>query len=172
MDVRIYKPKRASLASLPLIVFFHGGGNITGNLDTEDAQARYFAAKTPCLLISFNYEKVTDPKVNLDWIIHKNAAPAVPWCKKRAKEIGADSTRTILCGGSSGAFISAQVAYHYMEKGEASMVTGLILLFAVAFPYTYGENGKHKDRFRAWEENGNARVPIIHRALAEYIWCE
>lgn len=49
------------------MIYFHGGGYIAGNLDTEDAHCRIFAAKVPCLLISVNYPKV--PHVKLDDII-------------------------------------------------------------------------------------------------------
>ncbi|KAK5071674.1 hypothetical protein LTR64_004547 [Lithohypha guttulata] len=167
-DVRIYKPKSIDTNSpLPLMIFFHGGGYMAGTLDTEDAQCRFFATKTPCLVVSVNYEKV--PKVKLDDIIATGVA-AVPWCKAKARELGADPAKTVLNGGSAGAFLSAQVAYHYMSQGDYESISGLILLFAVAFPYTYGENGKYKDKFTAWAENGNAQVPIISRPLAEYIW--
>lgn len=152
------------------MIFYHGGGYIAGTLDTEDAHCRYFAAKTPCLVISVNYEKVVEPGVNLDKIINQYGVPSVPWCRNRGTELGADPSSTILCGGSAGAFLCAQVAYHYMERGGASPVTGLVLLFAVAFPYDYGENGKYKEKYTAWTENGFAQVPVINRKLAEMIW--
>lgn len=140
---------------------------MAGTLDTEDGHCRYLAANTPALLISVNYEKV--PKVKLDDIIAAGVQ-AVPWCKTRAKELGADSSKTLLVGGSAGAFLSAQVAYHYMLDGKTNDISGLALLFAVAFPFTYTENGEYKDKYKAWQENGNAQVPILSRPLAEYIW--
>ena len=170
--MRIYKPKAHTGAPLPLIIYFHGGGFFAGTLDTEDAQCRYFAAKTPCMVISVDYAKIVQPGVNLDKIINHYGVPAVPWCRKRAKELGADPSKTFLCGGSAGAMLSADVAYHYMEKGDTSSVTGLILLFLVAFPYTYGENGKHREGYTSWEENGHSQVPIVTRPLVEIVWRE
>jgi len=152
------------------MMYFHGGGFFAGTLDTEDAQCRYFSAKTPCLVISVEYPKVVEPGVNLDKIINQFAVPSVPWCRKRAKELGADPSKTFLCGGSAGAMLSSEVAYHYMEKGDTSSVTGLVLLFLVVFPYTYGENGKHKEKFKAWAENGYSQVPIVTRPLVEVVW--
>lgn len=75
VDVRIYKPVDTE-NPLPLMIYFPGGGYIAGNLDTEDAHCRIFAAKVPCLVISVNYPKV--PKVKLDDIIQVGAE-AVPW---------------------------------------------------------------------------------------------
>lgn len=172
MEVRIYRPKLASMTSLPIMVYFHGGGYFAGNLDTEDAHCRIFAAKTPSLVISCNYEKVGNPGVNIEKAITQNGVPLVKWCRKRASEIGADASKTILCGGSAGAFLATQIVYRYIESGDTTTISGLALLFAVAYPYTYGENGKHKDKFKGWEDNGNAQVPIINRKLAEYIWCK
>lgn len=165
--VRIYNPKNVP-GPLPLMVYFPGGGYFTGNLDTEDAHCRYFAIKTPCIVITLDYEKVGNPGINIDHIINQNGIPFVAWARKRASELGA-SSKTLLCGGSAGAFLSAQITYALMQKGNAN-IDGLLLPFAVCFPYTYGENGKHRDKFKAWEENGHAQVPILSRPLAEYIW--
>ena len=60
------------------MIYFPGGGYIAGNLDTEDAHCRIFAAKTPCLVISVNYPKV--PAVKLDDIINLGTL-AVPWVR-------------------------------------------------------------------------------------------
>ncbi len=60
------------------MIYFSGGGYIAGNLDTEDAHCRIFAAKTPCLVISVNYPKV--PSVKLDDIINLGTL-AVPWVR-------------------------------------------------------------------------------------------
>jgi acetyl esterase len=49
------------------MVYFHGGGFIAGNLDTEDAQCRIFAAKTPCVVVSVAYP--LSPPALLDDII-------------------------------------------------------------------------------------------------------
>lgn len=150
------------------MVYFPGGGYFTGNLDTEDAHCRHFAAKTPCIVMSLDYEKVGPPEIDIDHIINKNGIPFVAWARKRAVELGG-SSKTVLCGGSAGAFLSAQIAYSLMEKGDTS-IDGLILPFAVCFPYTYGENGKHKEKYKAWDENGYAQVPILNRPHAEFIW--
>lgn len=130
-DVRIYKPKANAGTPLPLVIYFHGGGFFAGTLDTEDAQCRYFAAKTPCLVINVEYAKVVQPGVSLDKIINQYGVPSVPCCRKCAKELDADPSTTFLCGGSAGAMLSSEAAYHYMEKGDTWSVTGLILLFVV-----------------------------------------
>ncbi|KAK5219450.1 hypothetical protein LTR99_010318 [Exophiala xenobiotica] len=163
LDVRIYKP--ASDKPLPLMIYYPGGGYIAGNLDTEDAHCRIFAAKTPCLVISVNYPKV--PAVKLDDIINLGAL-AIPWCREKAQQLGDNPSKTILCGGSAGAFLSAQVAYQLMSEGDHTTITGCVLLFAVALHWDY--NGKYKHMYTAWDENGNAGTPVFGLELAKFIW--
>jgi versiconal hemiacetal acetate esterase len=60
VKVRIYKPQAQISADrmpskLPIGVYFHGGGFIMGNLDTEDADCRYFAQNTPCVIVAVDY---------------------------------------------------------------------------------------------------------------------
>lgn len=90
--------------------------------------------------------------------------------RRKAKELGVDPSRTILCGGSAGAFLSAQVAYRLSSEGDNTSVTGLVLLFAVALHWKY--DGKYKHMYKAWEENGYSGTPVFGRELAEFIWCE
>lgn len=163
--VRIYKPKNS--AGLPLMIFFHGGGFICGNLETEDAQCRHFAAKTPCVVISINYPKVTDPSVRLPKILQEYGIPAVPWARKRAQELGADVSKTVLCGGSMASTLCAEITYHYVHKGDTESVTGLVLPFTVVYPYDHEEEG-----YTAWKELGNAGTPILSLPLAIFIWCK
>lgn len=155
---------------MPLVLFFPGGGYFAGNLDTEDGQCRLLAAKTSCIVISLDYEKVGVPGIDMDYVINKNGIPFVAWARKRAAELGGWSGKTVLCGGSAGAFLAGQITYALMEKGDTDSINGLVLPFAVFYPYTYGDNGKHKEKFKAWGENGNAKVPIVDRPIAEYVW--
>ena len=90
--------------------------------------------------------------------------------RSKAKELGDDPSKTLLCGGSAGAFLSAQVAYHFMSKGDNTSVTGLALLFAVGLHWKY--EGRYKHLYTAWEENGYSGTPVFGRELAEFIWCK
>lgn len=169
------------------MLYFPGGGYIAGNLETEDAHCRIFASQIPCLLISVDYPKV--PKVKVDDIVQVGVQ-ALKWVRStwhhlgptfspylltflearaRAPELGDDSSKTVIAGGSAGAFLAAQVAYQLMSEGDTTSITGLVLLFAVALHWNY--NGKYKHLFTAWEDNGYSQTPVFGRELAEFIWC-
>lgn len=94
---------------------------------------------------------------------------SVEWCRANAFNYNADATKTILCGGSAGAWMSAMITYHYtQEKNNTSVIAGCILLFAVAAHAGY--DGEYKDKYTAWDEHGNNKVPIITNELAETMW--
>jgi versiconal hemiacetal acetate esterase len=54
VSVRIYTPQGSS-GKLPVGVYYHGGGYVVGNLDSEDAWCRYISKHTPCILVSADY---------------------------------------------------------------------------------------------------------------------
>lgn len=163
MKVRIYQTEASS--SLPLMVFLHGGGFYCGNLETEDYQCRYFAAKTPCIVMSIDYP--LSPPSLIDPIITAGLR-AVSWCQNHASKYNADANQTILCGGSAGAWFSAMLGYHYVQEKQLDTIAGCILLYAATANATY--NGKYKDKYTAWAEHGNNKVPIISTELAARMW--
>lgn len=81
-----------------------------------------------------------------------------------------DQSKTILCGGSAGAFLSAQIAYRFMADGDHTSITGCVLIFAVALHWEY--DGKYKHMYTSWVENGNSGPPVFDLELAKFIWCK
>lgn len=153
------------------MIFFHGGGFVAGNLDTEDAQCRYFASKAQCLVMSVDYPKLMKPGLNFDVLINQYGVPSVQWCRRKASTLGANVSQTVLCGGSAGAMFSAQIIQHYCaEMGDRKSITGAILWYPCVLPYTYGEDGKHKEMYKSWSKYVNGKVPIIREEVIESIW--
>ncbi len=53
LDLRLYRGRAGSPA--PLVVYAHGGGFVTGNLDTDHAECVELARAAGCLLVSVDY---------------------------------------------------------------------------------------------------------------------
>src|SRR5690349_17655053 len=53
MAVRVYKP--IGMGPFPLILTFHGGGWVAGNLDSHDAGARNLCAGVTAVVVSVDY---------------------------------------------------------------------------------------------------------------------
>ena len=53
IELRIYVPPGER--PLPVLVYFHGGGWVTGDLDVNDTFCRMIAEWMPCIVVSSNY---------------------------------------------------------------------------------------------------------------------
>lgn len=65
VTVHIYTPTNPNSAGqkLPVGVYYHGGGYISGNLDFEDAICRFIAEQTLCILVSVDYRLAPEYKL-------------------------------------------------------------------------------------------------------------
>src|SRR6185436_8744838 len=50
---RLYKPGGAGL--MPLVVYYHGGGHVIGDLDTHDQPCRFLAREIPAVVLAIDY---------------------------------------------------------------------------------------------------------------------
>src|SRR5260370_29855787 len=60
IPVRFYRPRRAS--SLPMLVFFHGGGWVLGTLDSHDSLCRLLAVLGVCAVFSVDFRLAPEHK--------------------------------------------------------------------------------------------------------------
>ncbi|WP_342246690.1 alpha/beta hydrolase [Pseudomonas sp. OTU5201] len=105
LDARLYRPEDRE--DLPLLVFFHGGGFVIGNLDTHDNLCRSLARLTGAVVVSVGYRLAPEHRF-----------PAAPHdCYRatcdlveRARELGFDASRLALAGDSAGANLAIAVS--------------------------------------------------------------
>ncbi len=112
LPVRIYTP--SGNAPFPLLVYFHGGGYVIGDLNIADAICRALAYRTECVVMSVDYRLAPEhpfPEPNED------AYGAVLWAARHAWEIGADPDRLAVGGDSAGANLSAAVTLRARDGG-------------------------------------------------------
>jgi versiconal hemiacetal acetate esterase len=64
VPVRIYTPPAASEGKkLPVGVYYHGGGYLVGDLNSEDAWCRVIAKSSSCIIVSVDYRLSTVAKL-------------------------------------------------------------------------------------------------------------
>jgi acetyl esterase len=105
VPVRIYRP--AVSRELPVVVFFHGGGYVLGDLDSHDGLARSLANGSQSVVVSVDYPLAPENKfpapVNAGYA-------ATKWVADNADELGADPARLAVAGDSAGGNLAAVVA--------------------------------------------------------------
>jgi acetyl esterase len=106
IPVRVYRRFGVS-SPVPAIVYFHGGGWVTGDLDTHDGSCRLLADVTRCLVIAVDYRLAPEnpfPAAVID------ALAAYDWVHENAGELGVDRGSVGVMGDSAGANLAAVVA--------------------------------------------------------------
>lgn len=106
IPVRIYTPV-AKGDALPVLVYFHGGGWVIGNIATHDKLARRLANEGNCVVVSVDYRLAPeDPfPAAVD-----DCYAALEWVEKNASEIGGDANRIAVGGDSAGGNLAAVMA--------------------------------------------------------------
>lgn len=112
VPVRLYRP--ASAASLPLLVFLHGGGWMLGDLDTHDAMHRHLAARAGCAVLGVGYRLAPEHPfpAGLD-----DATKVFAWARREAESLGCDPTRIALGGESAGSNLTAAITLRLRDSG-------------------------------------------------------
>ena len=122
IPIRIYRPRAA--AGLPIVVFFHGGGWVVGNIDTHDGLCRALANHADALVVSVDYRLAPEhphPAAVDD------AYAATSWVAEQAAALGGDSRRMAVAGDSAGGNLSAVVAQLARDRGGPRLALQVLI---------------------------------------------
>ena len=105
VPARLYRP--SSDTAIGLVVYFHGGGWVVGDLETHDHVCRMMALNTGHAGLSVDYRLAPEHKfpAALD-----DAIAATTWAHDNAALLGVDAARLAVAGDSAGANLAAVVA--------------------------------------------------------------
>ena len=102
LSLRLYRPDAS--AGLPVILFFHGGGFVWGDLDTHDGMCRSLAVEAGAAVIAVDYRLAPETKFPGPL---EDCHAALRWTAEQAGKLGLDTSRIAVCGVSFGAAISS-----------------------------------------------------------------
>jgi acetyl esterase/lipase len=116
INIRIYWPPsdHADAQAPPVIVFFHGGGFIAGDLDTHDGTCRHHAVGADAVVVSIDYRLA--PEHPYPAAID-DAWAATQWVASHGDDLDADASRLAVAGDSAGGTISAVITQRARDTG-------------------------------------------------------
>jgi acetyl esterase len=120
--VRLYAP--AGSSPLPVVVYFHGGGWVTGDLDTHASVGRALANRTGCMVVAVDFRNAPE---------HPFPAPlddcyaVVEWLARSGAELGADPGRLAVIGDSAGGNLAAAVALRARERAGPQLAAQVLV---------------------------------------------
>jgi acetyl esterase len=97
IPIRVYWPEMGR--TLPVLVYFHGGGWVFGNMDSVDRPCRVLANEAPCIVVNVDYRLA--PEHRFPAAVEDSFA-AVQHIAEHAGEVGADGSRIAVGGESAG----------------------------------------------------------------------
>jgi len=123
LAARQYAPPSGS-PNRPLLVFFHGGGWVVGDLETHDQPCRLLAKFADVHVLSVDYRLA--PEHPYPAAVNDSVA-AFAWAVAHAAELGADPTKVAVGGDSAGGNLAAVVSQVTRDTGTPMPVAQLLL---------------------------------------------
>jgi acetyl esterase len=105
IPVRIYRPDVAG--PLPVLVYFHGGGWVLGEIATHEAFCCSVCNAVACIVVSVGYRLAPEHKYPA---AAEDAYAATRWVFEHAGRFGGDPQRIAIGGDSAGGNLAAAVA--------------------------------------------------------------
>ena len=117
---RIYRPAAASRGrSMPVVVYYHGGGWVIADVKTYDATPRSLAKQLNAIVVSVEYRHAPEFKFPAQ---HEDAVAAYRWVLKNAASWGGDPSQIALAGESAGGNLAVATAIYARDNGLARPV--------------------------------------------------
>jgi acetyl esterase/lipase len=116
--VRIVKPVGAT-ASLPAVLYVHGGGWVLGNAGTHDRLVRELAVGANAALVFVEYDR--SPEARYPVAIEQAYATA-RWIVQEGHTHGLDRSRLAVAGDSVGGNMTAALAILAKQRGDVTFL--------------------------------------------------
>ncbi|MEB2282997.1 alpha/beta hydrolase [Lysinibacillus xylanilyticus] len=141
INVRIYRPVLDK--KLPVIVYYHGGGWVFGNLDSTDAGCQLLAEKAQAIVVSIDYRLA--PEYPFPTPLY-DAYDSFMWVFENIENFGGDKANLTVAGDSAGGNLATVVAYLAATlngpviKAQALIYPVVNVDFTTASYNAYGEH--------------------------------
>ena len=153
LTARLYAVE--STEPLPVVVYFHGGGWVLGDIDSHDKGVRAITAAAQCLSISINYRRAPEAPFPA---AADDCFAALQWIAANAGDLGGDARRLAVAGDSAGGNLAAVCALMAREAEGPVLVFQLLIYPVVDSDLDGG----------TYATLGNS--PVLNRDRMEYFW--
>ncbi|WP_087945236.1 alpha/beta hydrolase [Pseudomonas synxantha] len=150
LRARVYTPFSMAQAQdgqrRGIVLYTHGGGFVSGDLDTHDVMLRALANRSDCTVVSLDYRLAPEAPFPAGL---EDTYAALQWLAVHGGEIGGDPQSIIVAGDSAGGNLAAAVCLMARDQG-GPRVKAQVLLYANTG--NYGET-------ESWKKLSDRRFP-------------
>ncbi|HEY9850275.1 MAG TPA: alpha/beta hydrolase [Leptolyngbyaceae cyanobacterium] len=151
IPIRIYLPE--GVAPFPVLVFFHGGGWVLGDLDAVDSCCRSWCKDAGCVVVSVDYRLAPEHKFPAPV---EDAYAATLWVVNNASSINGDANQIAVAGDSAGGNLAAAVTLMARDRGTPALIYQVLI-----YPVT--QYGFDTESYREYAEGYGLKK-------AEMVW--
>ena len=145
----------ASDGPMPVVVYFHGGGWVLGDVDSHDNGARALTNSAGALTVSIEYRRA--PEHPFPAAV-EDCLAALTWVAAHAGALGGDARRIAVAGDSAGGNLAAACALHSRD-GAAPPLAFQLLIYPVL------DSDLDTPSYRA-----HAEAPMLTAERMAYFW--
>ncbi|MBV8773500.1 MAG: alpha/beta hydrolase, partial [Deltaproteobacteria bacterium] len=155
IPIRVYTP--AGVPPFGVLVYFHGGGWVIGNIAMTDQPCRLLANASGCMVVSVEYRLAPEHKFPA---APEDCYTATKWVYDKAQSLNVDPRRIAVGGTSAGATLAAAVALMGRDRGGPHIAYQLLVYPATTTDLSTSSHTQFaKDNYY-----------ILSRADMEWFW--
>jgi acetyl esterase len=153
IPVRIYSPEGEG--PFGVLVYFHGGGFVIGDLETHDKECRAICNRANCIVVAVDYRLAPEHPFPA---APQDCFAALEWVGAHAGEFRGDPSRLAVGGDSAGGNLSTVVALMARDRGGPPLRFQLLIYPCV--------DARDNDLYKSRDQN--AAGPMITRDTMNY----
>ena len=114
LSAKVYRPPGTTGELLPVMLYFHGGGYVIGDIDSYDHLTRFFASAGRIAVVAVGYRLGPEHRFPTAF---EDGFAALAWLQRSGADLGIDTRRIVVGGDSAGAGIAASLAAYATDRG-------------------------------------------------------
>ncbi len=128
IPLRLYRPQAAVDRGVPspVLVYFHGGGWVIGDLGTHDVLCRDLAHASGHVVVSVDYRLAPEHRFPA---AYDDALAATRWVHANATSLGVDATKLAVGGDSAGGNLAAAVCLAARDAADPLPIAFQLLIY-------------------------------------------
>lgn len=123
LALRLYRPGKAR-AALPVVLYLHGGGFVSGSLDDADRPASFIAEHCPALVLAVGYALAPAQPFPA---APEDAHAAARWAAAHAAELGGDGGRLAVAGDDAGGNLAAALTLIARDRNGPAIAAQVLV---------------------------------------------